>query len=84
MGSLVGTATELYHEESEGREAESIAELLDGHAGRDEWDVCRGEEGQVEVDEVRDVHGADHTPEPTGQSLASDGNAAQDTAQGEG
>ena len=84
VGSLVRPGTELYHKEGEGCETEPVAELLDGHAGGDEGDVRRGEEGQVEVDEVGDVHGADHTPEPMRQSLASDGYAAQDAAQGEG
>ena len=84
VGSLLLACAEEHHEVGEDGETKAVAQLLDGDAGGNHrfafgMGVC-----QIEVDKVREIHGADHLPQAPPQAAPGNEDAAQDAARREG
>ena len=83
VGCLLLACAEEHHEVGEGGETKAVAQLLDGDAGGNYrfafgMGVC-----QIEVDKVREIHGADHLPQALPQSAPGNEDTAQDAARRE-
>ena len=66
-----------------GREAETIAELLEEHAEVDDEQRRRNGGGQIDIDDVRQRDAEHHGPQPALQTMARDTPAAEQAADGE-
>ena len=83
MGRLALARGDVDQHHQEGREAEPVAELLDGDGDVDPDEALRTEDGQQQVRRVGQVDGDHHRQEPLAEAVPGDQKAAQDAADGQ-